>query len=772
MADSASDLQVCIRTTLRISREQEDAFAQWAWQVVDKEHTDLGYGGAANAYIFGSWLWRTLSFMQRHENDFSDRLFLSPKDGGELYKLSNKSLNFPKQFVGSYHAGATADLDSYGWLAVEPEGGEDEHPALPLWERYLRERASRMGLARSLKHDSAKPLLIAGTNPVSIRRQRKVRTEKRQVRAVVNLIPSHPENGKPLKDTRGQMVTELDGWSPDPLNPDRLLLDRDPKVFRAVGVALALTDRTYEVEHVLHESSGACVEFIHPGDFVFEQTQRHIEHMAAVGHFVSLPVDDLFDQFEAGSITKAGEEFRKTYGANTSSPEEQTNATAPKPAQGESPNASDTLIHPGGMPRRRYFMGYFRYDIDGDGRRERIYAVFDWVTRRPICYDPVSLVLESDERVSPYLISAIRRKAHRAVGEGIYEQFNDLSESADQKYNRIELEEAASGKIIGFNPNGFTQTKAGGMLKFRGAVLYQKTNPQDQLKDIVDVLPVPAETGEMRENLALAVQTMTARGGGITPGEAAQAALPAAQTATGLQILQQQKNKLDNSIEEDLTAAHLDILREWATVEASAFDETLARKLFKGKTVEVPNPDFETWRQGEEEMAAAPPPAPDAEAPSLPVSESPGLAPTPPPETIQVPAFDVLRDWLKATKPEDLRNLVRLVLAKSKEAETAARADNRVKLIQQYAVMQPTLQKALEGEYIELLTMNGSQVAEKTVKSIQQATLMQQQVMAEQAAMAAPQPGGDLQPVSPDEPVPTGRPEFNQNALNIPDPAI
>ena len=35
--------------------------------------------------------------------------------------------------------------------------------------------------------------------------------------------------------------------------------------------------------------------------------------------------------------------------------------------------------------------------------------------------------------------------------------------------------------------------------------------------------------------------------------------------------------------------------------------------------------------------------------------------------------------------PDDLRNLVRLVLAKSNEAEVAARADNRVKLITQYS---------------------------------------------------------------------------------------
>lgn len=762
MADSSTaDLQVCIRTTLKLDRAKEDAFVNWAWQVVDKQHRDLGYGGAPNTYTFGSWLWNSLAYLNRYENDFSDRLHLPPQQGGELYKLSNRSLNFPKQFVNSYHAGATADLDAYGFLACEPEGGEDEHPALPLWERYLRTRAERLGLGKALKDDSAKPLLITGTQTVSIRRQRKVRVEKRQAKAIINVIEGHADFGKPLRDTRGQMVTELDMWDPDPLNPDRLVLRRDPSLFRAVDVPLKLSDRTYAVDHVLHESNGACVEFIHPGDFVFEQTQRDIAAMACVGHFLALPMDDLFEQFDQGAITEAGKKFRDTYGSNTSSPDEQTNANAPKLKQGEGPNSADTLIWAGSMPRRRYFCGYFRYDLDGDGRRERIFAIFDWVTRTPICYDPVSLVLESDERVSPYHILALRRKMHRAVGEGVYEQFNDLSEDADQKYNRIQLEEASSGKVVTFDPNALEQTKAGMPLKFRGPILYKKTNGQASKEEIIGVTQIPAETGEMRENLALAVQTMTARGGGITPGEAEQSALPAAQTATGLQILQQQKNKIDGSIEDDLQANHLELLRTWAVVEASAFDETLARKLFKGKTVTMPNPEFLAFQVSSSMLPPVGGPVPPETSNQAPeTAPAPVMAPAPPPETIEVDAFTVLQDWLKATPPEDLRNVVKLVLAKSKEAEVASRADNRVKLIQQYSVMPPLLQQALESEFIELLTLNGSQNAEKTVKDIQAATL----------AMPPPLPpgaegaGSDLEELPPgDEQVPTGRPEFNKN---------
>lgn len=750
----------------------------WLWTTVDKLHRDLGYGGAPNAYIFDSWLWRRLSWLNRYENDFSDRVHLPPNRGGELYKLSNRSLNFPQQFVNGYHAGATADLDDYGFLAVEPEGGEDEHPALPLWERYLREQAKRTGLGIALKNDSARPMLITGEQVVCVRKKRKLVMEPRTVKAVRDLTV--PDKEVALKDSKGVLVTELDEWQPDPNDPAKLRLVRDRMVWRRTDVPLQLTTKTYTVDHVIHQSDGACIEFIHPGDFVYEQTVAKLDDMICVGHFFSASVDDLFDQFDENAITEAGKAFRKTYGIGSGSQIEQTNATAPKPGQGESPTATDTQLFPGSMPRRRYFAGYFRYDWNGDGRRERVYMVMDWVSRTPICYDPVSLVLESDTRCHPYKMMALRRKMWRPVGTGVFEQFADISEDADQKYNRIQLEEASSGKVVAFRRDGFTQTKAGGTVKFRGPVLYDKVNPQDTLKDIIDVLEIPAVTGELRENLSLAVQTMTARGGGITPGEAEQAALPAAQTATGLQILQQQKNKLDNSIEKDLQAEHLDLLRLWSTVEASAFDEAFAAKLFKGKTVEMPNPAFEIWRQREEERqaqaatAAAPAPAPEPglESPRLPVSESPGLvAPAPPPETIAVPALDVLRDWLRSTPPDDLRNLVRLVLAKSNEAEVAARADNRVKLITQYSQLPPPLQMALENEFIELLTLNGSQTAETTIKHIQQATLM----LPPPAPPGAPDGSGaapDLEP-APEDQVPTGRPEFNEKiGAAPPEPVI
>ena len=791
------DLQVCVKTTLPINREMESQMVNYFWQLTDKEHRDMGYAGAPNTYIFDSWLWLRLSWMNRYENDFSDRLALPPQRGGLLYAKSNKSLNFPKQFVKSYHAGATADLESYGWFAVQPEGGEDEHPALKLWERYLRERAKRMNLGMLLKNESARPALIRGETICSVLKKRRVRVEPKDVHAVRDL---NQPGDVPLRDSQGRLVTEIDEWVPDALEPEtKVMLKRDNKVWRLKDVPVPLTKRSYRVEQVLRNETCAEIEFIHPGDFVFDLTRASLDAAvqagSVVGRFYRMAVDDLFDEFDPANLTEAGRAYRQQYGRATGNMGGTAAQETPKVKQGESPNSADHFTDPGAMPLRLYFGGFFRYDWNNDDRREYVWMLIDWEQRIPIAYDPTSLVLESDTRTHCYKMPAIAKKSFRAYGEGIYESFNDLSESADANYNRIFIEQQTSGKIIGFDPNGFEQTWAGRPLEVRGNTLYKKRNGNQPMGEIVDVVQIPAETAELRANLGLDIQTMTARGGGVSPSEAEQAGLQGAQTATGLQILERQKDKLDGSIADDLNDAHADLVQTWAQVEADAFDLEFAKRLLNGEKVAMPNPAYEAQQSLQTsiqaEMPQVPVPAgtavqqiPDTAAPYTPgefdqfnynpaaevdmneAAMSAAAAPMIPP-TIQVPAVDVLADWLKTVPPDDMRSMIKLVLVRAKESEIASRADNRVKLITQYAALPPEMQQALQNEFIQLLTLNGAQDAEKTLKDIQAATLrqmqMQQQAMAAEAAPGGPQgsaPGGPPVPENADAQGPvTGRPQ-------------
>ena len=755
-------LAVCIKTTLPIKREVEDRMITHLWQVADKQSRDMGgIVGSPGCYTFGSWLWMRMSWQQRYENDFSDRLALPPQKGGELYRLSNKSLNFPKQFVRMHHAGATADLDSYAFFAVKPEGGEDEHPALPLWERYLRERAKRMDLGQKLKNESARPMLIRGEVPYKVHAQRQVRIEPRTVHAVRD--PAQPGD-MPLRDSKGNLVTELDVWVPDPVNPQNQTLERDPSLWWRADVPKTLTKRTFQIEHVVQVDAGATIDFIHPADFVFEINQPTLDHCNLTGQFYRIAVDDLFDRFDKKDITKAGEVFRQQYGVNSSASGYTSAAEAAKVKQGENADTPTQLTDPGVVPRRLFFEGYWRYDWNGDGRREYVYCLIDWETKTPIAYDPTHLVLGSQTRTHPYGMGSVARKQHRCYGEGIYETFEDLADSSDQSYNRIFIEQQTSGKVTMFDSSALEQTYAGGPLKLRGPTLWKKRDGTKSTKEIVDVAVIPAETGELRENLSMDIQTMTSRGGGVSPAEAESAGLQGAQTATGLQILERQKGKLDSSLEDAINNAHRLLIQEWAQVEADVFDPKWAAQLFQGKTVEMPNPAFAEFMAA---MQAAQAPAPEGAAPAVPndlrapESENaevfPPAPPMPPAETIPVPAVQVLADWLKTIPRDQMKSYIKLVLVKAKEQEVAARADNRVRLVQQFAQMPPMLQDALIDEYAELLALNGSTNPERTLQQIMQATAQMAQAQAEAAAMAGEGAQG-MPPGDEERPV-TGRPD-------------
>lgn len=783
------DRRVMFETTLPINREMETRMVEYFYTLAQKIHLDLGYAGAPGSYTFDSWLWKRLAWMNRYHNDFSDRLHLPPERDGVLFRMCNKSLNMCKQFVGGYHAALTTSLDGTAFIEVRSEGGEDENPALPLLQRYLRAKAERLMLGRLLKNESVLMCLNIGQSVCQVVQKRELRTEPRQVHCVRDL---RQEGDVPLKDSNGRLVTELDEWIVNPANPRQSILKRDPRVFveypegTQPHAPTEMTKRTYTVDHVIKDHKGAVIEFIHPGDFLFQVNKPSLDASDLVGHFTMMAVDDLFDCFDRSRMTEAGKEFEKKYStaAQAGNQGDPTNQQAPQANMGESPDSNNVVIDPGALAQRKFLFLYSRYDWNADSRRERVFCVIDWETRQPVAYDPTSLVLESDVRVHPYFMPVIGKINFRAYGEGLYEQHDDLSQHVDACWCRIHVEQQSSGKITAFDPNALEQTWAGGSLKLRGPTLWRKRNPAQSINEIIDVKVVPAETAELRENMSQGMQTMTSRSGGMTVDQAESSGLPAANTLGGLQLLERQRGRAQNSTAQDLRDGHQDLLRVWAQVERDCFDMEFAQELFGDLMVEV---DGEEAGESAPEQGAEMAEGMEEESPSFAKASEGALRaedetgvetgmaePMGPPPKMKAPAAVVLAQFMATAKPDTLANMVKIVLTDSTESEEIAQTENRKKIILDYmqlgsyAAMQATAE-----EFTDLLKRNGSNDAEKTIAAIMQAQLQQEQsqqlAAQQQMEMQARQsqqagglntpPGGPAKQDPTSEAPATGRPE-------------
>ena len=140
-----------------------------------------------------------------------------------------------------------------------------------------------------------------------------------------------------------------------------------------------------------------------------------------------------------------------------------------------------------------------------------------------------------------------------------------------------------------------------------------------------------------------------------------------------------------------------------------------------------------------------------------------GLAP------MQVPAAQVLQQFLKTVKPDSLANMVNIVLTDSTESEEIAQTENRKKIILDFLQLgSAEAMQATAEEFTDLLKRNGSKDAEKTIaqaiqaqnqKEMQAQQMAMQQQMQQQPGGLNAAPGGPA-PQDPTSEAPaTGRPE-------------
>ena len=512
-----------------------------------------------------------------YETDFTHRAI-----PGTLYGTSNLSMNMPKDFIDTHNNRIQDDM--FGgdeFFGLQPEGPEDTHPAMKLFERYLQRRARKpMNLREEMKQ-AVLGALKRGETVVTPTFKRTVQTQKRNVRILLQ------PDGSAALDSRGSFISELDQWQPVIDNPAKEYLVRDPRVIRPAGVVFPLSERTVGIMQPIESIGGADIAIPYWGDIVTDIHAKDIRK-AYFARVYELYPDEVLDMLAPTARTAQVAEWLKQTRGHTPAKANRSDQVTEVVSRGE---LEPSAVLPDGndlqqAPRLIAEM-YFQADLDGDGRRENVCMVLDisqdsnpW----PVVYDYAHEVMPwAPESANPARVIRINPVENRWYGIGYYDELRDMHDYCDKLQNRNEIEIAKSGNLLFENREATEEGKAGMPLKFRTLQTFKKRGDSADGKAPVEVVTVTPQTAEIDAALDRTLQRLQAAKGAITPADAQTANLQAANTARGMEILQQTGDRQLKAREAEMLIGINDVLGDMAEIEAHSLDLEFARKVFQAK---------------------------------------------------------------------------------------------------------------------------------------------------------------------------------------------
>lgn len=731
----SSDLQAVVRPEIDISRERESNMVRHALDLMNTTRKDMGWT-APGIYERDSWLWKRHIAMRQYEDDFRHRL-LDPRV--KLWQASNRSFNMVSMFIDQDKARLTKDLEADRFFALTQEGEEDAHPALRPAERYLQKRAKKQCLADKLTEDGILGALIRGEAVYKAIPARRTCWSKRKARLVLD------ERGQAAKDSRGNVITEFDQWVPNPLNPRERFLARDRSVKLTLAnptVELPLSPDAHEVPVVEAYPAGSDISFPFWADLIIPLTACDLDAALIRGHVFEMRVDELYDTLPNHLLNSdAAQRYYKE--AWDSQGGDRPDSAQPSLRRGELEDGSNEAVLMEGVPGlNTYAELYFRYDADGDQRREDLMLLVDVAKAWPIAYGRAQDVLQDQNRTHPFDRFPLRvfPVPHRWYGRGYYQKDHDLAESVDADLNRLEIEKAKSGNVIIENPQATEEGRAGLPIIPRSPKTYKLAGGTGaDASDVVKVITIQPQTREIEQSMEKTQSTLFARRGSVTPGETEGAGLQGANTATGLQILREAKHESVEARDKELKRGTTQLLLTFAELELRHLDRTALENQLKGDVIPQPGID--------------------------PTSQQP--------VTVQMPSADVVAKWAAEISRDDLTDVFRIIQTRSRGKDIIANNDNILKVIEKWEGLAPQARLKLRPIFVEMLAaleVNNPNDYLETAEELQQ--MIEAEMMAAEAAMAAEQaagPGGTPQGLPDDvaataqaatEPPPiTGRPE-------------
>lgn len=730
-------LQAVVRPDIDITRERETNMVQHALTLMNLTRKDMGWTGPG-IYERDSWLWKRHIAMRQYEDDFRHRL-TDPKM--QLWRASNRSLNMVSMFIDQDKARLTKDLETDRFFALTQEGEEDAHPALRPAERYLQKRAKAQRLAEKITEDGILGALIRGEAIYKAIPARRTCWTKRKVRLVLD------EHGKHARDSRNNVISELDQWVPDPTDPKARFLARDRSV-RLVqedpSKPIPMTTTEHDVPVVEAYPAGSDISFPFWADLIVPVTARDLDCALIKGHLFEMRVDELYDTLPNHLLNTQAAElyYNDAWGSQGG---DRPESAQPAHRRGEQDDGSHEAVLMEGVPGlNTYAELYFRFDADGDKRREDLMLLVDVARQWPIAYGRAQDILQDKNRAHPFDRYPLRifPVPNRWYGRGYYQKDNDLAESVDADLNRLEIEKAKSGNIILENPQATEEGKAGLPIIPRSPKTYKLANGTVDAGDVVKVISITPQTSEIERSMEKNQATLFGRRGSVTPGETEGAGLQGANTATGLQILREAKHESVEARDTELKRGREQLLVTFAELELRHLDLTALEKQLKGDTVAQVGID--------------------------PASQKP--------VEIATPTAEVVKQWAAEISRDDLTDVFRLVETRSRGKDIIANNDNILKVIEKWETLAPAARLKLRPIFVDMLAaleVNNPNDYLESAEELQ--GMIEAEAMAAEAAMAqeAAAAGGGTPQGLPDEvaaaaaaageaPPITGRPEALQ----------
>lgn len=788
--------------SIRIDAAKEQKFVQDALDLLKNTRSQMGWNGVGQ-YERASWLWRRAVASRRFADDFSDRLSdLTSK----LWRVSNKSLNLISVTIRQHKAKLARDFTSDGFVAMKPRGTEDQSFILKPCEDYLGERILRTRLGRRIKEDGIGGGLIRGESVFKALPNTRTRTIKQQTRVLLH--PKPDGSGlEPALDSHGGKITELDQWITHSEDDTLEVLVRDPKTSRPKGGMPQYSAKPIEVKVTVAEPYGSDISFPFWADFVADLDKPDLNQCTLKAHLFEMKPDDLWDQLPKHLLTKSAEEYWAAAHAPAGSDAMRARAEQSyyRWKQGEQPEGNTSEVATENISETRLYAEiWIRYDLDGDRHREDLCLLVDVEAQWPIAYDHAHEKLRSQTRQHPFGVITENPEEKRWYGRGHYNVFHDIAEEIDADLNRLSIEKGKSGNLLFEKRNATEEGRAGLPIEFRSPRTYKLTD-QNTGDQAMSVVTVQAQTEPIETSMSNNLTAYMARTGGVTPGDTQGEEL-AANTATGLQILQEVKNEVVEDIREQmfegetLTDGVIGLLRLFAELELMNINPGEVKAQFgnariaTGQQQPVMQPQIDatgTLMRGPDGQPLLVPvtqPVMDP-ATGLPAAGPDGLPiEEPVMEDVTVPIAETLIQWASTLTPERIHHMVQLVVTRSKSTQIVQTNENIqliyerfIKVGQMYG---PEVQDIMKPTFVQMLLALEEKDPDTTLTKLQQQVAsnpaLQQQMTNTEDDPGAPGAKGPTPPQTPpsakpaslDKPKITGRPQPTNNPAPSPQTLI